>query len=82
MARGLFAQQPNPLEVMRYHSWMVDADSLPECLEVTARNQQGIVMGLRHREWPLRGVQFHPESIGTPQGHALLTNFLRLEGRR
>jgi anthranilate/para-aminobenzoate synthase component II len=63
---------------MRYHSWMVDAATLPEALEVTARNAQGLVMALRHRTRPLVGVQFHPESIGTPDGHDLLGNFLAM----
>ena len=74
-----------PLEAARYHSLIVDADSLPDCLEVTAwtRGGDGVndeIMGLRHRELPVQGVQFHPESILTRKGHALLRNFLSLEG--
>jgi anthranilate synthase/aminodeoxychorismate synthase-like glutamine amidotransferase len=73
---GLFAGLPQPLPVMRYHSLTVDADRLPDCLTVTARTAGGLVMGLRHRARPLFGVQFHPESIGTPDGPSLLANFL------
>ena len=77
--RDLFSDLPQPLEVMRYHSLTVDPDSIPDCLEVTARTADGTVMALSHRSWPLRGVQFHPESIGTPEGVELLDNFLSLE---
>jgi anthranilate synthase/aminodeoxychorismate synthase-like glutamine amidotransferase len=74
--RGLFAGLPAPLRVMRYHSLIVDADSIPESLEVTSRTTDGIIMSFAHRQWPIFGVQFHPESIGTPQGPTLLRNFL------
>ena len=74
---GLFAGLPNPLEAMRYHSLAVDETTLPAELEVTARTPEGEVMGLRHRSWPLEGVQFHPESYRTESGAALLENFLR-----
>lgn len=74
----LFAGLPASLQVMRYHSLVVERDSIPGCLEVTATTEDGLVMGLRHRSLPLWGVQFHPESIGTPLGHALLSNFLSL----
>jgi len=74
--KRLFAGLPNPLTVMRYHSLVAAAGSLPHCLEVTAWTDEGLVMGVRHREWPLVGVQFHPESIGTPSGVSLLRNFI------
>jgi anthranilate synthase component II len=72
----LFAGLPEPLEVMRYHSLVADPATLPPCLEVTARTLDGIIMGVRHRELPIWGVQFHPESIGTPGGRRLIENFL------
>jgi len=75
---GVFAGLPNPLEATRYHSLVVAAESVPDTLEVTARTADGVVMGLRHREFPVEGVQFHPESILTPTGHDLLGNFLSL----
>jgi anthranilate synthase/aminodeoxychorismate synthase-like glutamine amidotransferase len=74
---GLFAGLPSPLRVMRYHSLVVDPESLPDALVVTSRTQDGVVMSVAHREWPLVGVQFHPESIGTQEGKRLLGNFLR-----
>ena len=73
---GVFAGLPDPLEATRYHSLVVDRASVPDCLEVTAETDDGIVMGLRHRELPVEGVQFHPESILTAGGHDLLRNFL------
>ena len=73
---GLFAGLPNPVTATRYHSLVVERDSLPEELTVTAESEDGLVMGLRHRELPIEGVQFHPESILTGSGHALLRNFL------
>ncbi len=66
---------PNPFEAMRYHSLIVDANSIPECLEVSARTAEGEVMGLRHKTLFVEGVQFHPESIGTPEGKHLLAQF-------
>jgi anthranilate synthase/aminodeoxychorismate synthase-like glutamine amidotransferase len=74
--KGVFAGLSNPLEAMRYHSLLVESMRIPSCLEVSARTAEGEIMGLRHREYPLEGVQFHPESIGTPEGKALLQNFL------
>src|SRR4051794_38224817 len=74
--RGVFAGLPNPLTATRYHSLVLDPDSVPECLEVTAQTDDGIIMGVRHRELPVEGVQFHPESILTAAGHDLLKNFL------
>jgi len=79
--RGVFAQLPDRYEATRYHSLVVERDSLPDALEITAwtENEDGSfeeIMGLRHREFPVEGVQFHPESILTEHGHALLKNFL------
>lgn len=73
---GLFAGLPEPLEVMRYHSLVADRATLPECLRLTAWTDEGLVMGVRHRKWPLYGVQFHPESIGTAFGPAMMARFL------
>lgn len=75
--RGVFASIPSPFTVARYHSLAVRAEDMPACLEVTARAEDGTVQGVRHRELPIEGVQFHPESIATQHGHALLANFLR-----
>jgi anthranilate synthase/aminodeoxychorismate synthase-like glutamine amidotransferase len=74
---GVFAGLPSPLTATRYHSLVIAPASVPDCLEVTARTADGIVMGVRHRELPIEGVQFHPESILTAAGHDLLRNFLR-----
>jgi para-aminobenzoate synthetase component 2 len=75
---GVFMGLPNPLIATRYHSLIVDRQTLPDALEVTAWLEDGTIMGLRHRRWPhLQGVQFHPESVLTEAGHALLANFLR-----
>lgn len=73
---GLFSGLPSPFEATRYHSLIVDRDSLPDCLEITAWLEDGTIMGLQHRELPIHGVQFHPESIASEHGHALLKNFL------
>ncbi|MCA9699426.1 MAG: aminodeoxychorismate/anthranilate synthase component II, partial [Myxococcales bacterium] len=73
---GLFAGLPSPLTAMRYHSLMLDEADLPDCLAVTSRSEDGLVMSIAHREHPIVGVQFHPESIGTEHGTALLANFL------
>ena len=73
---GVFAGLPNPLEATRYHSLIVDRETVPTELEVTATSDNGLVMGLRHREFDIEGVQFHPESILTAHGHDLLANFL------
>ncbi|EDW0529547.1 aminodeoxychorismate synthase component 2 [Salmonella enterica subsp. enterica serovar Johannesburg] len=75
--QGVFRRLPSPLTVTRYHSLIVDPATLPECFEITAWSETQEIMGIRHREWDLEGVQFHPESILSEQGHALLENFLR-----
>lgn len=75
--RGLFEGLPSPLDATRYHSLIVDRESLPDCLEVTAWLEDGTIMGLQHRDKPIHGVQFHPESIRSEHGHALLRNFLQ-----
>jgi anthranilate synthase component II len=73
---GVFAGLPSPFSATRYHSLVVENESLPDTLRVTARLEDGTIMGLAHRELPLHGVQFHPESIRSEHGHALLRNFL------
>ncbi len=75
---SVFAGLPSPLTATRYHSLTLEPESMPDCLEVTARTEDGVIMGLRHRELPLHGVQFHPESIASEAGHALLDNFLKI----
>lgn len=74
--KGVFYKLPNPLKVVRYHSLIVDEKNFPTTLEITARTAEGEIMGLRHKELPLEGVQFHPESILSEAGHQLLQNFL------
>ena len=75
--KGVFAGLPNPLTVVRYHSLAIRRETLPACLEITAWTEDGEIMGVRHREFSVEGVQFHPESIQTDSGHALLRNFLQ-----
>ena len=74
--QGVFQGLANPLTVTRYHSLVVAPETLPECFEVTAWSETQEIMGIRHREWDMEGVQFHPESILSEQGHQLLANFL------
>jgi anthranilate synthase/aminodeoxychorismate synthase-like glutamine amidotransferase len=74
--RTLFAGMASPFTATRYHSLIVERESLPDCLEVSAWTDDGVVMGLRHKQFPIEGVQFHPESILTPAGKQLLRNFL------
>ncbi len=76
--QGIFAGLPTPYPVTRYHSLLVERATLPTCLEVTAQSDDGMIMGLQHRTKPIHGVQFHPESIATGHGHALLKNFVSL----
>ncbi len=76
--RTIFAGLDDTFIAGRYHSLIVEKESLPQCLEVSASTPDGVIMGLRHREWKIEGVQFHPESILTPQGKQLLGNFLKL----
>ena len=78
---GVFAGLPDPFTATRYHSLVVARDTVPDVLEITAESEDGLVMGLRHREFPIEGVQFHPESILTNGGHQLLANFLGRGGR-
>lgn len=73
---GVFSQLPSPFRATRYHSLVIERDSCPDCLEVTAWTDDGEIMGVRHKSMPLEGVQFHPESIMTEHGHQLLGNFL------
>jgi anthranilate synthase component 2 len=74
--RGVFTGLPSPLTATRYHSLAIERATMPSCLEITATSDDGEVMGVRHRAWPVEGVQFHPEAILTAHGHALLRNFL------
>lgn len=76
--RGVFRGLNNDFAATRYHSLTVERESLPDCLEITAQTDDGLIMGLSHRSRPIHGVQFHPESIASEQGHALLKNFLDL----
>ncbi len=76
--KGVFRGLPNPFEAIRYHSLAIQPETVPECLEVTARSDSGVIMGVRHREYAIEGVQFHPESIATPIGKDLLRNFLEM----
>jgi anthranilate synthase/aminodeoxychorismate synthase-like glutamine amidotransferase len=76
--RGIFKGLPNPFEATRYHSLIVEKDSLPDCFEVSAWTEQGEIMGIRHREYDVEGVQFHPESILTKAGPELLKNFCNI----
>ncbi len=73
---SVFKDLPSPLQATRYHSLIVERESLPDCLEVTSELEDGTIMGLAHRELPIHGVQFHPESIASEHGHAMLQNFL------
>jgi anthranilate synthase component 2 len=75
-ASGLFAGIPTPFSATRYHSLTVSRDGLPDCLEITAESDDGVIQGLSHRELPIHGVQFHPESIASEHGHKLLENFI------
>ena len=74
--KSVFKGLPSPFEATRYHSLVVERESLPDCLEITAELEDGTIMGLQHKELPIHGVQFHPESIASEHGHALLKNFI------
>lgn len=76
--QSLFAGLPSPFQATRYHSLVVERETLPDCLEVTAWLEDGTIMGLQHRDLPIHGVQFHPESIASQHGHAMLQNFLNV----
>ncbi|KZD07667.1 anthranilate synthase component II [Oceanibaculum pacificum] len=80
--KSVFKGLPSPLTATRYHSLIVEKDSLPDCFEVTAETEDGIIMGIAHKTLPIHGVQFHPESIATEHGHGMLRNFLDIAGRR
>jgi anthranilate synthase/aminodeoxychorismate synthase-like glutamine amidotransferase len=77
--QGVFRGLPRPFEANRYHSLIVERETLPDVLEITAETEDGLIMGLRHRSYPVQGVQFHPESIMTPVGKDLLRNFLEAQ---
>jgi anthranilate synthase/aminodeoxychorismate synthase-like glutamine amidotransferase len=77
--RGVFAGMPNPFEATRYHSLLIERDTLPDCLEISAETAEGEIMGVRHKNLPVEGVQFHPESILTEQGRRILENFVSSE---
>ena len=77
---GVFAGLPDPVDVVRYHSLTLQPDSIPETLVVNARTEDGVIMGVRHRDYPIHGVQFHPESIASVAGRELLANFLTIAG--
>nr|CAA9252796.1 Anthranilate synthase, amidotransferase component @ Para-aminobenzoate synthase, amidotransferase component [uncultured Armatimonadetes bacterium] len=77
-ARGVFAGMPNPFSATRYHSLLIERDSLPDCLEVSAETAEGEIMGVRHKSLPVEGVQFHPESVLTEQGKQILKNFVEM----
>jgi anthranilate synthase component 2 len=74
--QDVFSDLPATIEVGRYHSWVVDEKELPDCLEITARDKNGQIMGLRHKDFDVQGVQFHPESVLTPEGEKMLRNWL------
>ncbi len=80
--KTIFAGLPNPFTAGRYHSLVVRPETLPVCLEVSARTAEGEIMGLRHKDYPVEGIQFHPESVLTPQGKRILRNFLKHIGRK
>ena len=76
--KDVFAGMPDPFNATRYHSLVIKRDTMPDCLEITAETDEGEIMGVRHREFPIWGVQFHPESILTENGRTILRNFLKL----
>lgn len=76
-SQGVFAGLPNPFQATRYHSLVIERSTMPDCLEITAETAEGEVMGVRHRDFPIEGVQFHPEFALTPNGKEILQNFLK-----
>jgi anthranilate synthase/aminodeoxychorismate synthase-like glutamine amidotransferase len=80
--KTIFAGLPNPFSAGRYHSLIVKKDTLPDCLGISAQTAEGEIMGLRHKLYPVEGIQFHPESVLTPQGKRIIRNFLRYTGRK
>jgi anthranilate synthase/aminodeoxychorismate synthase-like glutamine amidotransferase len=80
--KTIFTGLPNPFSAGRYHSLVVKKETLPECLEVSARTEEGEIMGLRHKQFPVEGIQFHPESVLTPQGKRIIKNFLKYTCRK
>ena len=80
--KTIFAGLPNPFTAGRYHSLLVRPETLPDCLEVSASTAEGEIMGLRHKQYPVEGIQFHPESVLTPQGKRIIRNFLKYTGRK
>ncbi|MEZ4765289.1 MAG: aminodeoxychorismate/anthranilate synthase component II [Calditrichia bacterium] len=81
-SENVFAKLPNPFRAMRYHSLAVERESLPDCLHITAETPEGVIMGFTHKEFPVYGVQFHPESFLTEGGKQILSNFLALTANR
>lgn len=77
--KGVFRDMPNPFDAVRYHSLLVNRDTMPSCLEISAETDMGEVMGIRHRDYAIEGVQFHPESILTQNGKTILRNFLDMK---
>lgn len=80
--RTIFAGLPNPFSAGRYHSLIVKRETLPDCLEISAETSEGEIMGLRHRQYQVEGIQFHPESVLTPQGKRIIKNFLKITSRK
>jgi anthranilate synthase/aminodeoxychorismate synthase-like glutamine amidotransferase len=80
--KTIFAGLPNPFIAGRYHSLLVAPETLPACFEISAQTAEGEIMGLRHKEFPVEGIQFHPESVLTPQGKRIIKNFLKYTGRK
>ena len=80
--KTIFTGLPNPFSAGRYHSLIVKRDTLPSCLEISAETAEGEIMGLRHKQYPVEGIQFHPESVLTPQGKRIIRNFLKITSRK
>lgn len=80
--KTIFTGLPNPFSAGRYHSLIVKRETLPDCLEISAETEEKEIMGFRHREYPVEGIQFHPESVLTPQGKRIIKNFLKYTGRK